>query len=604
MSTAGSRQRTSTLTPAAPAAKPSAAGAPDASQFASAVPRARQSTLAPSTDGSKAAGAPAAKAVPLIARTFSAQEILYLAFDLPPTFQKMQLLEALGKWRIEDFAQSSFRKHRRGTRVQHKFVPVENLTSFSTQPLKKPLLLAVPKALKTVGAQIFEFILEYSGVRPTQRAQGSIVRHIMHILRTGDPILVDEFFFQCIKQTINNRNLEILLRTWEIFLIGLTVFPATDVHYPWIRAHLATCTTDSDTRLACVATFAYIRLQTRHYIGVPLDYSANKSYLEQIPTEITGGTQAFGVSLYELMWCQKPSYPRLPIPLVLHRIVTLLQERNVFHTEDVFRIAGNENLIREILADVNRDLGVLARGDVHVLASLLKIWLKELPNPLVPVELLLSFQELAQQNKFLAFVERLPPVHQHTLTYVTGFLQEVVQHQDSTGLDKSDVATMFGPCFVNPARIAKKNPELVQSLTELSVAFCRRLLEARDASIIYPLNPAYLPSAAAPTRPKKDAEPAAEPQASPQPQAYGQQPQPSGKQPQAYGQEAGGAQQGYGDQRNSQAGQNTQGYYDDNGQWQPGMFDADGRWQSGYYDENGQWHPGYYDTDGQWIELP
>jgi hypothetical protein len=488
----------------------------------------------------------------LISRTFSAQEILYLAFDLEPNFQKMQLLEVLGRWRLEDFAASSFRKHRRGARIQGKYVPVENLSSFSSQPLKKPLLQCVPKTLKRAGAQIFELLLEYTGVRPSQKGQVATVRHIMHILRESDPVLTDEFFFQCIKQTVNNRTMTTLLKTWELFLIAATIFPASEMHYPWIRAHVAGCTTDSDTRIACVATFVYIRLQTRHYVGVPYDYSNNKNYLEQIPGEITGGKRVIGVSLYELMWCQKPMYPKLPIPYGLHHIVTLLKERNALKTDGIFRVQGNEGLLREILAEVDQDAAVLARGDVHVLATFLKTWLKELPNPIVPIELFNNFQEMAEQNKFLGFVETLPQVHLLTLTYIIGFLKELLENQEYTGMDKSDISTIFGPCFVNPARFAKKNPELVQKLTELSVAFCRRLLDARDATIIYPLNPAYLPVPGATTKARKE-EPVPEVPQPPPATDFGK-PQPENDEGQEYGEQP----TGQGEQEFVQAPYNQQ----------------------------------------------
>jgi hypothetical protein len=626
----GSRTRTGTLTPSAPAPKPPA-GAEGAAQFhTSAGGRARVSTLAPETGPQGTF-----KSALLIARPFSMQEILALAFDLGPSLQRAQLAEAIGKWRFEEIAASSFRRHRRGSRVQGKTIPIENLMSFTTVALKKPLLVAVPTHLKRVGAHLFELLLEYAGIRPGKN-QISCMRQIIHALRENDPILIDEFYFQCIKQTINNRTLVTLMRVWEIFLIIATIFPCGETYYRWILAQVAAAMISSDERIALVATFICLRFQTRHYLGQILDYSADKHYPERIPGEITRNPATFGVLLYEIMWNQKPAYPRLPIPFVLYRLIELMRERNAVRTSGIFRVPGSEGLIGDILATVNATPPAIERGDVHVLAHLLRHWLKTLPNPLVPMELVPAFIEHCNANKFLAFVERLPQLHLITLTYVIGFLQEMLQAGDINGTEKGDLATIFGPCLVNPSRHARSGPETVQLLTELSVAFCSRLLEVRDAGIIYPLNPAYLVRGP-PTGEEAAARPA-EPGRSP----YGQ-PAPSQFAQHAAAQSAapgsaasrveppGGSQfappedsqsataefarpvaapaaahataaapQGLSQGPSGDAEAPIDGYYDENGQWQPGMYDDAGQWQCGYYDENGQWQPGYYDRNGEW----
>jgi hypothetical protein len=233
---------------------------------------------------------------------------------------------------------------------------------------------------------------------------------------------------------------------------------------------------------------------------MPLDYGDNKTYPERFPGELTNGTHQFSVLLYEVMWCQKPRYTQLPIPFVLHKLINLLKERNALRTEGVFHATGNEDMVSEITARANTDINALERGDVHVLATLLKNWLTTLPNPPVSVELLSSFVTLSQQNKFLGFIEYLPQVHQLSLTYLIGVRQAVIQNSKENGIGKVDLGRIFGPCIRHQARSARTNPEKVQQLTELSVALCNRLLEARDARIVYPLNPAYVPAPEARTK--------------------------------------------------------------------------------------------------------
>jgi hypothetical protein len=100
-----------------------------------------------------------------------------------------------------------------------------------------------------------------------------------------------------------------------------------------------------------------------------------------------------------------------------------------------------------------------------------------------------GFVQMCDQGKFLGFVEQLPQVHRMTLTYLVGFLQEVCANTQVNGMDGHDLAVMFGPLVVRPAM----SPSIAERLAQASVAFFERLLGAWDCSIVYPLNPAYLP---------------------------------------------------------------------------------------------------------------
>jgi hypothetical protein len=471
--------------------------------------RVRQLTLTPTTRPADPAAPPGGSnplTAPLIARTFSAQEILHLAFRLDPMFTKQNLLDVLDHYRLEDFAQGCFRRHRLAGRLQtalsHRFVPLEELTSFSSVPLKKPLLVSVRKELKQYSAYLSELLLEYSHIRPCAN-ELSCLRKILHTLREEPPELIDDFYFQLIKQTINNNKGDALLKTWELFLVVATIFPCSEDRYMWILAQIARATTDADQRIACVSTFIYIRFQARHYIGRVLDYKAlDPHYLEHIPSHLTRGREVFGSSLYEIMWCQKPTFPRLVIPYILHYMVEQLKARQCFRSEFIFRIPGNEGLVKAIRSEVNVNMAAIARGDVNVIAQLLKLWFNELPNPVVPIELVDEFQQMCEQNKFLAFVEKLPQVHQLVLVYLIGFTKELAGNAQYTGMEKADLAMVFGPLIVNPIKSALNDPVKVQKLTELSVAFFHRLVDVRDTSGIYPLNPAYLVPASQQPQPK------------------------------------------------------------------------------------------------------
>jgi hypothetical protein len=181
-------------------------------------------------------------------------------------------------------------------------------------------------------------------------------------------------------------------------------------------------------------------------------------------------------------------------------MVTLLLERNALRSREIFRVPGNQALVAEILGDVENDIKAIARGDVNVIASVLKAWLQNLPNPIIPVEVVTTFTQLCEQHKFLGMLQKLPQLHHITLTYLIGFLKDIAANSQDTGMEKGDLAAVFAPLILNPARVTH-TADGAQRLTELAMTFLRRLMEILDPSIVYPLNPAYLASAPARKRP-------------------------------------------------------------------------------------------------------
>jgi hypothetical protein len=416
------------------------------------------------------------------------QEILHLPLGLPVNFQRSELLEYLSTRQLEDFASASFNLHLSGGHFKHKKADVRSLLAFSDTPLKKPLLLTVPHSLKKSAVSLSERLLEYTGVRPGA-SESAALECIVRELREHVE-LIDEFYFQLLRQTLGHPVGETLYKTWELFVIVASVFPPSADRFPWILAAVARATTEEDKRIIMTTTFAFLRLEARMRFGVNLE--ADLAHIAKIPGQITGGTQVFGAPIYEMMLSQRPNFPKLPIPHILYILVKTLMDKNASRTFDVFRQPGNEGITHEILASVNEDVNVVTKGDVNVTASLLKIWLEQLPNALVPSEMVPQFAEMCEQGKFLGFVELLPQVHQLSLLFLVGFLNEMARASEATGLERSDLATIFGPLIVHPIQVAKGDVAQLVKLSELSVRFCSRVIDARDTSVVYPLNPVYL----------------------------------------------------------------------------------------------------------------
>jgi hypothetical protein len=276
------------------------------------------------------------------------------------------------------------------------------------------------------------------------------------------------------------------------FLIIATIFPSSKDRYIWILSHIARNVDNANDHIAEIAILTYLRFAARHYVGQPLDYENQPGLFERIPSDPEKCKHTFGCLLYEVMWNQRKEWPKFPFPYVLYYIIERLKVLRVFETEQIFQLLGNNAATAQIRAEVNEDFTALNRADVHVLANLLKLWLKGLPNPLVPCEMTDEFAAMAGPNKEFAFVEKMPLAHKRSLLYLVGFLKELAEHSQQTGLDKYDFTIVFGPLIVNPHVSVKGSSERIQEVTQMSVAFLKRLIDSRDANEMYPIDPRYL----------------------------------------------------------------------------------------------------------------
>jgi hypothetical protein len=95
---------------------------------------------------------------------------------------------------------------------------------------------------------------------------------------------------------------------------------------------------------------------------------------------------------------------------------------------------------------------------VNVIVGILKLWLKELPSPVVPLELMTEFKVMCEENNYLRFAERIPQVYQLVLVYLVGFMKELAAAARVMTMEKADLSMLFGPLIINPVKAAKANP--------------------------------------------------------------------------------------------------------------------------------------------------
>ncbi|NXW95074.1 RHG15 protein, partial [Alopecoenas beccarii] len=98
-------------------------------------------------------------------------------------------------------------------------------------------------------------------------------------------------------------------------------------------------------------------------------------------------------------------------------------------------------------------------SDVHVVAGALKLFFRELPEPLVPYRLFDPFIEAlskclpAEQVKRVAeLVQSLPPANYATLRYLLAHLRRVMERADVNRMTRQNIGIVFGPTLLRPER--------------------------------------------------------------------------------------------------------------------------------------------------------
>lgn len=93
--------------------------------------------------------------------------------------------------------------------------------------------------------------------------------------------------------------------------------------------------------------------------------------------------------------------------------------------------------------------------DVHTTASLLKLYFRELPEPVIPYEHFESFLSLATSFKYnsnhqqtfenlKSLVNQIPEENYRLLDFLTGFLFEISKYQEVNKMTEKNIAVIFG----------------------------------------------------------------------------------------------------------------------------------------------------------------
>ncbi|NXG46709.1 RHG27 protein, partial [Psilopogon haemacephalus] len=109
-------------------------------------------------------------------------------------------------------------------------------------------------------------------------------------------------------------------------------------------------------------------------------------------------------------------------------------------------------------ADEQLDLDDGRREDIHVVTGALKLFFRELPEPLVPFShfdkfiAAIKMQDPSRRSRCVRdLVCSLPPAHHDTMKVLFRHLCRVVECREQNRMSVQSVAIVFGPTLLRPA---------------------------------------------------------------------------------------------------------------------------------------------------------
>ncbi|XP_074866267.1 protein FAM13B isoform X2 [Carettochelys insculpta] len=159
----------------------------------------------------------------------------------------------------------------------------------------------------------------------------------------------------------------------------------------------------------------------------------------------------FGIPLDEL---QQEGQPDNEVPFIVRHVVDYIEEHGGLEQEGLFQVNGNAETVEWLRKryDNGEDVDLVKEADVPSAISLLRFFLQELPEPVIPGSLHIHLMQLSQDynnedefgRKLRFLLQQLPPVNYSLLKFLCRFLANVASHHEEIWSARS-LAAVFGP---------------------------------------------------------------------------------------------------------------------------------------------------------------
>uniref|UniRef100_A0A8C2DE76 Rho GTPase-activating protein 39 n=1 Tax=Cyprinus carpio TaxID=7962 RepID=A0A8C2DE76_CYPCA len=417
---------------------------------------------------------------------------------------------------MADWASKHLNMHTQG--LFRRRVSIANMLSWNRGSIKKPMLMTNDRTVRKEACEVFKLVQAYMGDRPSRLDR----RHAALLIVTkcwGMQGLRDELYVQLVRQTTGNTSPRSLAAGWELMAVCLAFFAPSPKFCcyleGYIQRHMEPASdkkitqyildqqdikkknsksrkkrkenSEEETEALPVSTYAkycYRKLQKVAVTGGKK--GLRKPSLEEVDHSRRAimTPSLFGSSLDEVMERQSELFPDRKLPWVQVQLSQYVLALGGAQTEGIFRVPGDIDEVNALKLQVDQWRIPENLSDPNVPASLMKLWYRELEEPLIP----LSFYKQCVSNyddpaAAIRVVQSLPERNRLVLCYFIHFLQVFAQPANVavTKMDVNNLAMVMAP---NCLRCQSDDPRVIFENTRKEMSFLRMLIVHLDTSFI------------------------------------------------------------------------------------------------------------------------
>lgn len=444
----------------------------------------------------------------------SAYQLSYATLRQPPP-------PAMG---MEDWASKHLNMHTQG--LFRRRVSIANMLSWNRGSIKKPMLVTSNRAVRKEACEMFKLVQAYMGDRPSRLDR----RHcaLLIVTKCWDmPGLRDELYVQLVRQTTGNSSPRSLAAGWELMAVSLAFFAPSPKFRCYLEGYIQRHTEPTSDKKCESQTEQQVtqfileqqelklkknsksrkkrKQNSDDEEGLPISTYAKFCHRKLQKVAITGGKKGlrkptleeidhsrraivtpslFGSSLEEVMERQSELFPDRKLPWVQVQLSQYVLALGGAQTEGIFRVPGDIDEVNALKLQVDQWRIPENLSDPNVPASLMKLWYRELEEPLIPM----NFYKQCVSNcddpvAAIAVVQSLPELNRLVLCYFIHFLQVFAQPSNVaiTKMDVNNLAMVMAP---NCLRCQSDDPRIIFENTRKEMSFLRMLIVHLDTSFI------------------------------------------------------------------------------------------------------------------------
>ncbi|KAG8446257.1 hypothetical protein GDO86_013917 [Hymenochirus boettgeri] len=430
-------------------------------------------------------------------------------------FPYTTLRKPLSQTSMVDWATKNLNMHTQG--IFRRRISISNMLSWNNGSIKKPMLITSNRVIKKEACELFKLVQVYMGDRPARMEKNQVALVLVTKCWSMQG-LRDELYMQLVRQTTNNMSYRSLAYGWELIAISLAFFSPSPKFQSYLEGYIYKHLDEvndinitqriheaQELKTKKISKSRKKRKQNGDEDGLPISTYAKYCYRKLQKVAVTGGKKGlrkptveeieqarnailtpslFGSSLEEIMERQREVYPDRRLPWVQTQLSQQVLALEGEQTEGIFRVPGDIDEVNALKVQVEQWRIPDNLSDPTVPASLLKLWYRELEEPLIPQQFYRQcISNYENPDAAVSVVHQLPELNRLVLGYLISFLQ-IFSQPSNVGTTKMDVNNLAMVMAPNCLRCQSDDPRIIFENTRKEMSFLRMLIVHLDTSFV------------------------------------------------------------------------------------------------------------------------